>query len=113
MTQPTETKTIDGPIASLGTYINLELALSDVLGERLQRTSTSAGAVCHAAPAELHAALARIAGSAGRAETCALARALTRRLEDALREHPGAERITMTLRRMNAHEQNTHGSGTA
>ena len=100
-TTDTDTRTIDGPIASLGTYIDLELALSDVLSERLRRTSTSAGAVCHAAPAELHAALARIAGSAGRAETRALARALARRLEDALREHPGAERITMTLHRMN------------
>ena len=102
MRQPTDTKTIDGPIASLGTYIDLELALSDVLGDRLRRTSTSAGgAVCHAPPAELHAALDRVAGSAGRAKTRRLARALARQLEDALRAHPGAERIAMTLHRLN------------
>lgn len=101
MRQPTDAKTIDGPIASLGTYIDLELALSDVLGDRLRRTSTSAGAVCRAAPAELHAALARIASSAGRARTRGLARALARRLENALREHPETKRIAMTLHRMN------------
>ena len=43
MKQPTDAKTIGGPIASLGTYIDLELALSDLLGDRLRRTSTSAG----------------------------------------------------------------------
>ena len=58
MKQPTDAKTIDGPISSLGTYIDLQLALSDALGDRLHRTSTGASAVCHAAPAELHAALA-------------------------------------------------------
>ena len=41
MKQPTDAKTIDGPIAALGTYIDLELALSDALGDRLHRTSTS------------------------------------------------------------------------
>ena len=100
MKQPTDAKTIDGPIASLGTYIDLELALSDALGDRLHRTSTGAGAVCRAAPAELHAALANIASSAGRAKTRRLARTLARRLEDALRKHPGAERIAMTLHRL-------------
>ena len=96
MRQPTDAKTIDGPITSLGTYIDLDLALGDMLGERLRRTSTSAGTVCDAAPAELHSALTKIASSAGRAKT----RRLARRLEDALREHPGAERIAMTLRRL-------------
>lgn len=100
MRQPTDTKTIDGPITSLGTYIDLQLALSDILGDRLQRTSTSAGVVCRAVPAELDAALARIASSAGRAKTRRLARALARRLEDGLREHPGAERIAMTPHRL-------------
>ena len=100
MRQPTDVKTIDGPIASLGTYIDLELALSDVLGDRLQRTPTGAGVVCRAAPAELHAALANTASSAGRAQTRRLARALARRLEAGLREHPGAERIAMTLHRL-------------
>ena len=100
MTQPTDVKTIDGPIASLGTYIDLELALSDVLGDRLQRTPSGAGAVCRAAPAELHAALASIASSTGRAQTRRLARALARRLEAGLREHPGAERIAMTAHRL-------------
>ena len=70
MRQPTDVKTIDGPIASLGTYIDLELALSDVLADRLRRTSSSA-------------------------------RALARRLADALRGHPGTERIAMTLHRVN------------
>ncbi|MCY3845716.1 MAG: hypothetical protein OXH69_19495 [Acidobacteria bacterium] len=93
MKQPTDAKTIDGPIASLGTYIDLELALNDALGDRLHRTSTGAGAVCHAAPAN-------IASSAGRAKTRRLARTLARRLEDALRKHPGAERIAMTLHRL-------------
>ncbi len=101
MRPPPDTKTIDGPTASLGTYIDLELALSEVLGDRLRRTSTSAGTVCHAPPAELHAALATIASSAGRAKTRRLARALARRLEDALREHPGTERVAMTLHRLN------------
>lgn len=101
MRQTTAAKTIDEPTASLGTYIDLELALSDLLGERLLRTSTRAGAVCPAAPPELHAALARIASSTGRAKTRALARAPARRLENALREHPGPERITMALHRMN------------
>lgn len=100
MRQPTDAKTIDGPITSLGTYIDLELALSDILGDRLRRTTTSAGVVCRAAPAELHAALARIASSAGRAKTRRLALVLAGRLEDGLREHPGAERIAMTLHRL-------------
>ena len=100
MRPPTDTKTIDGPIASLGTYLDLELALSDALGDRLHRTSTGAGTVCRVAPAELHAALATIASSAGRAKTRRLARTLARRLEDALRKHPGAERIAMTLHRL-------------
>ena len=100
MRQPTGAKTIDGPITSLGTYIDLELAASDVLGDRLRRTSTSTGLVCRAAPAELHAALASIASNAGRAKTRRLARALARPIEDGLREHPGAERIAMTPHRL-------------
>ena len=100
MRQPTDTKTIDGPITSLGTYIDLELALSDILGDRLRRTSTGAGVVCRAAPAELHAALAKVAEDTERAKTRRLALALARRLEDALREHPGAERIAMTPHRL-------------
>ena len=101
MRPPTDTKTIDGPISSLGTYVDLELELSDVLGDRLRRTWTSAGSVCRAAPAELYAALATIASNAARAKTRRLARALARRFEDALRERPGAERIAMTLHRLN------------
>jgi len=100
MRRPTDTKTINGPITSLGTYIDLELALSDVLGDRLRRTSTSAGVVCRAAPTELHAALAKVAEGTERAKTRHLAHALARRLEDALREHPGAERIAMTPHRL-------------
>ena len=102
MRQPTDTKTIDGPITSLGTYIDLELELSDVLGDRLRRTSTGdGGAVCRAPPAELHAALDRIASSAGRAQTRRLARTLVLRLEEALRDHPGTESVAMTLHRLN------------
>ncbi len=35
MRQPTGARTIDGPTASPGPYLDLELALGDVLGERL------------------------------------------------------------------------------
>lgn len=101
MTQPTDAKTIDGPITSLGTYIDLELELSDVLGDRLRRTPTGAAAVCHAAPAELRAALDRIASGAERAKTRRLARTLVLRLEEALRQHPGTESVAMTLHRLN------------
>ena len=97
---PDGTTSVSGPTAALGTYLELDLALDDLLGSRI-RTLIRAGETSRqAAPADLHDALQTLAGN----ETVSprvrrLAVDLAGRVEDAVRRHPTANRITMTLER--------------
>ena len=95
---PDGTTRVSGPTATLGTHLELDLALGDLLGPR-SRTLIRAGETSRqAAPTELHAALQTLAAD----ETVSLrvrrlAADLANCVVAAMRRHPDATRVTMTL----------------
>ncbi len=97
---PEGTTSVSGPTTALGAHLELDLALDDLLGSRV-RTLVRAGETARqATPADLHDALKTIADDRTvRPQVRQLAVDLAGRIEDAMRRHPAANRITMTLER--------------
>ena len=97
---PDGTTSVSGPTAPLGTHIELDLIIDDLLGSRV-RTLVRAGETSRqAAPGDLHDALETIAGDRTiRPQVRQLAADLAGRVEEAMRRHPATNRITMTLER--------------
>lgn len=97
---PDGTTTVSGPTASHGVYLELDLALGDRLGSRIRTLIRAGETASQAAPADLHDALKTIADDRTvRPQVRRLASDLARRIDDAMRRHPAANRITMTLER--------------
>ena len=95
--------TLNGPVASLGTHLELDVALVGILGDRMRTVCTEqVENGRRAAPEDLHAALVKIAGETGSAgpdvstHARELARALANRLAAALRAHSGVQRVTLS-----------------
>ena len=97
---PDGTTSVSGPTAALGAHIELDLALGDLLGNRI-RTLIRAGETARQAPPDdLQGALETIASDETvRPRVRQLAADLAGRVEKAMRRHPAANRITMTLER--------------
>ncbi len=97
---PDGTTSVSGPTAALGAHIELDLALGDLLGSRIRTLIRAGETARQAAPADLHDALTTIADDRTvRPQVRRLASDLTGRIDDAMRRHPTANRITMTLER--------------
>lgn len=97
---PDGTTSVSGPTAALGAHLELDLALDDLLGSRIRTLIRASGTARQAAPAELRDALKTIADDRTvRPQVRQLAVDLAGRIEDTMRRHPAANRITMTLER--------------
>ena len=97
---PHGTTSVSGPTAALGTHIELDLALGHLLKSRI-RTLVSANEISRqAAPADIHDALETIADDQTVSPPVRqLASDLAGLIEDTIRRHPAASRITITLER--------------
>ena len=97
---PDETTSVSGPTAALGVHLELDLALNELLGSRVRTLIRAGETARQSAPADLHNALETIAGDRTvRPQVRQLAVDLAARVEKAMRRHPTANRITMTLER--------------
>ena len=97
---PDGTTSVSGPTAPLGVHLELDLALGDLLGSRIRTLIRAGETARQAAPAELQDALRTIAEDRTmRPQVRRLAVDLAGRIEHAMRRHPAANRITMTLER--------------
>ena len=97
---PDGTTSVSGPTAALGTHLELDLALDDLLGSRSRIRIRAGETSRQAAPADLHDALKTIADfRTARPQVRRLASDLAGRVAKAMRRHPAANRITMTLER--------------
>ena len=97
---PHATTSVSGPTAALGAHLELDLALDDLLGSRIRTLIRAGETARQAAPADLHDALETIANDRNvRPQVRRLASDLAARICDAMRRHPAANRITMTLER--------------
>ena len=91
---------MSGPTAGLGAHIELDLALDELLGSRIRTLIRAGETARQAAPADLHDALETIADDRTvRPQVRRLASDLAGRIDDAMRRHPAANRITMILER--------------
>ena len=97
---PDGTTNVSGSTATLGAHLELDLALNERLGTRVRTLIRAGETAKQAAPAELHDALGTIADDRTvTPHVRQLAADLAGRIEDAMRRHPAASRITMTLER--------------
>ena len=97
---PDGTTSVSGPTAALGAHLELDLALNNLLGSRIRTLIRAGETLRQAAPADLHGALETIAGDQTvRPPVRQLASNLAGLIEDTMRRHPAASRITMTLER--------------
>ena len=97
---PHGTTSVSGPTAALGAHLELDMALDDLLGSRIRTLIRAGESARQAAPADLHDALKTIADDRTvRPQVRRLASNLAGCIDDAMRRHPAANRITMTLER--------------
>ena len=97
---PDGTTSVIGPTAALGAHIELDLALGDLLKGRTRTLIRAGETPRQAAPGDLRDALETIAGDETvRPRVQRLAADLAGRVAEAMRRHPAAIRITMTLER--------------
>ena len=97
---PDRATSVSGPTAALGAHVELDLALHDVLGSRVRTLIRAGETARQAAPADLHDALKTIAADRTvRPPVGRLASDLARHVQEAMRRHPTANRITMTQER--------------
>lgn len=97
---PDGTTSVSGPTAALGAHIELDLALDELLGNRVRTLIRAGETARQAAPADLHDALETIANDRTvRPQVQRLASDIAERIDDAMLRHPAANRITMTLER--------------
>ena len=91
---------MSGPAAALGAHLELDLTLDDLLGSRVRTLFRVGKTARQAAPADLHDALETIAGERTiRPQVRQLASDLAGRIQNTMRRHPAANRITDTLER--------------
>ena len=97
---PDGTTSVSGPTASHGVHLELDLALDNLLGSRIRKLICAGETARQAAPADLQDALEKIADDRTiRPQVRRLAAGLAGRIDDAIRRHPAANRITMILER--------------
>ena len=97
---PNGTTHVNGPTASHGVHLELDLALGDLLGSRIRTLIRAGETARQAAPADLHDALKTIAHDRTvRPQVRRLAADIAGRVRKAMRRYPTANRITMTLER--------------
>lgn len=96
---PDGTTTVSGP-TGLDAHIDLDLALDELLASRIRTLIRAGEAAKQAAPADLHDALDKIANDRTiRPQVRRLASDLAACIGNAMRRHPTANRITITLER--------------
>lgn len=95
-----EITTVSGPTASYGVHLELDLALGNLLGSRIRTLIRAGETARQAAPTDLRDALQTIANDQTvRPQVRRLTSDLAGRIDDAMRRHPAANRITMILER--------------